>query len=179
VRGAAAVLEQESPVETDERYTPFAVLQLVRQVAPIGLDPCTTMDNRTGARRFFTSKEDGLAQSWLVCPRGELVYVNPPYSRGQLARWTAKIVDGWHESHTEIIALTPCDLGTKWATELFKHADAFAGWRGRISFVKPDGSYDTGAKQPSILWYFGERATRFMRAFELHANVVNLHGGRS
>lgn len=176
----AVVDDLDEGLESDERYTPGVVLSLVRQVAPIGLDPCTTAANHTKATRFYTRADDGLAREWWAdCKRSELIYVNPPYSRGQLVRWAAKMIDGWHEFHTEIIALTPCDLGTKWSTMLFQHADAMAGWRGRISFVRPDGSYDTGAKQPSLLWYFGERAKRFERVFRDHANVALLPGARA
>lgn len=177
-RSAVAVVDDEL-VDTDERYTPESVLLVVRAVGRIGLDPCTTRDNRTGARVFFTAREDGLAKRWAgVCREGELAFVNSPYSRGMLVQWARKVIDSWQQHSTEAIMLTPCDLGTKWATMLTANAHALAGWRGRIPFVKPDGSYDTGAKQPSNFWYFGERAARFERVFSPLANVIRLPGAR-
>lgn len=164
-------------LETDERWTPQNVLDVVRAVGLIGLDPCAPPSNPCGARRWYTEADNGLEQPWR-CSAGEVVYVNPPYSRGELARWTSKIVrSASADPDLEIIALTPCDLGTQWARELFTHTAAFCGWHGRIAFVKPDGTYDQGAKQPSLFWYFGERPRRFFRAFAAHANVVVM-GGR-
>lgn len=156
--------------ESDERYTPEHVLEVVRRVAPIALDPCTTPGNPTGAARFFTAASDGLAQPWL----GDgLVWVNPPYSRGALAAWTRRVArEGW--TRRECIVLTPCDLGTRWAASLFACAQAAAFWRGRIAFGSPDGQLLTGAKTASCFWYFGERSARFARAFNPHANVVQL-----
>jgi phage N-6-adenine-methyltransferase len=161
--------------DTDERYTPQRVLDVVRAVAPIGLDPCTTKDNPTKARFFYTPDEDGSTASWALCPPDELIYVNPPYSRGMLAKWAAKVVHSAQQGR-EIIMLTPCDLGTIWATTLFNHADALAGWRGRIAFEFPNGEYDVGAKQPSLLWYFGERGKRIKRIFDDHSNCILLRG---
>lgn len=160
------------PLVTDERYTPPGVLAVVRAIAPIALDPCTTADNPTGARWYFTQEQDGLARVWE--PRG-LVYTNPPYSRGELQRWADKVVrEAFRVPDREVVVLTPCDLGTRWAKTLFEHAQAIAFWHGRIAFVRPDGEYDAGAKQPSALWYFGERAARFHRVLRIHANVVHL-----
>lgn len=163
--------------ESDQRYTPQSVLDVVRAVGAIGLDPCAPPHNPVKARRWYTEEDDGLTKAWLVSV-GELVYVNPPYSRGELSRWAKKIVRAVSaDPDLEVIALTPCDLGTGWACELFTHAGALAGWHGRIAFETPDDTYGTGAKQPSLFWYFGERPRRFFRAFAAHANVVVM-GGR-
>jgi hypothetical protein len=163
--------------DTDERYTPQSVLDVVRAVAPIGLDPCTISTNPTRAPYFFTEKQDGLVAAWpLYKPGAGLVYVNPPYSRGQLVRWARKVVEYAVQEHAEVIVLTPCDLSTIWSTLLFRHAQAMAGWRSRIAFVTPSQDYDQGAKQPSLFWYFGERASRFKRVFDAHSNCVLLRG---
>lgn len=156
---------------SDERYTPPGVLAVVRAIGPIALDPCTPAHNPTAARVFYTQEDDGLARGWEV--RG-LVFCNPPYSRGELQRWAAKVVAECGRIEREIVMLTPSDLGTRWAKVLFEHAQAIAFWHGRIAFLKPDGTYEQGAKQPSCLWYFGERAARFHRVLREHANVVHL-----
>ena len=43
-------------------------------------------DNPLGTEKFFTEKENGLRQSW----KQEIVYMNPPYSRDNIDKWTAK-----------------------------------------------------------------------------------------
>lgn len=159
-------------LETDQRYTPESVLAVVRSLGPIGLDPCAPDTNPVSAWRFYTADDDGLALSWQTGP-GSLVYVNPPYSRGELARWSQKAVAAFLEG-SEVLLLTPCDLGTRWASVLFGHAVGLAGWRGRIAFVRPDGTYETGAKQPSVFWYLGARFGAFHASFSGHANVTRL-----
>lgn len=62
----------------DNWCTPEVVLERVRRIAPIGLDPCTTVDNPVGAWRYYTPFEDGLASPW---DGFGLVFVNPPYSQ--------------------------------------------------------------------------------------------------
>lgn len=155
----------------DERYTPPGVLAVVRAIAPIALDPCSPSSNPTGARVFYTQEDDGLTRDW---DAQGLCYVNCPYSRGELQRWADKVVAEAAMPEREIVMLTPSDLGTRWAKTLFAHAQAIAFWHGRIAFLTPEGDYEQGAKQPSCLWYFGERAARFHRVLRPHANVVHL-----
>lgn len=159
---------------TDERWTPESVLHVVRKLGPIGLDPCTTAANPTKADAWITVENDGLSMPWHAS-RG-LIWINPPYSRGELLRWATKAVHEWLEWGSEMVMLTPCDLGTQWASVLFKHAAMLAGWRGRIAFVRPDGSYETGAKQPSVFWYLGSRLGVFAEVFKAFANVTKLGG---
>ena len=153
---------------TDERYTPPDVVRVVSGFARIDLDPCTTWKNPTGARRVYTKDESGLTGAW-----SGFTYVNPPYSRGQLAIWVARCIEA-AESGVEIIMLGPADLSTGWSKQLFASAQCLAFWGKRIAFIKPSGEYESGAKQPSAFWYFGERQGRFRRHFEPHASVVFL-----
>src|SRR2546426_604046 len=48
------------------------------------LDPCATPENAKCAR-YFTRREDGLAQSW----GSEICFMNPPYGHG-VERWIRK-----------------------------------------------------------------------------------------
>jgi hypothetical protein len=54
--------------ESVEWYTPPAILERVEFYfgGPIPLDPATAPHNPTGATRFITEDEDGLAQEWLA-----------------------------------------------------------------------------------------------------------------
>src|SRR5689334_8272167 len=93
--------------------TPDKILDLVRKLAPIGLDPCTSPDNPTRARLFYyrpspmeaeklasspagrlqayleiSSLTDGLQLPWGV-EKNELIYVNPPYGRS-VGKWMSR-----------------------------------------------------------------------------------------
>lgn len=148
----------------DERYTPARVLDVVRQFDTIALDPCTVPGNPTGAHCFFTKEDDGLQKEWgrhvLYSP---LAFINPPYSRGQLILWMDKCV---RETSLERIALIPSDLGSKAGTLAASTADALCFVRGRLAFGSPEGQLPQGAKQPSVLVYWGDRAKRFQRIFD-------------
>ena len=151
---------------SDERYTPEHVLEVVRQFGVISVDPCTTADNRTGAQAWmFLPERNGLDLPWEI-PMSELAYVNPPYSRGELAKWVRKIVyESGGDAH--IVALIPSDLGTDAGQIVAQTADAICFVKGRLKFGTPDGTatLETGAKQPSIMPYWGKETKRFARIF--------------
>ena len=172
-----SVLAAQNPAGgRDDWRTPAEVLDRVRELAPIGLDPCTAYDNPTGAAIWavapgawpdrampLSARIDGLKLFWAAnCPRGSLVYCNPPYSRGELAAWAGKCR---HESGqgAEVIALLPVDTSTQWWHDscVPSLADAVCFWRGRLTFVGAPGP----ASFPSALIYWGSRPNRFADVF--------------
>jgi len=64
----------------------------------IDLDPCSNEGSIVGATVAFTGSPNGkcgLTKSWRDhCPAGGLVFVNPPYSRGEIGKWVGK---SWFE----------------------------------------------------------------------------------
>jgi len=108
--------------------TPDNVLDLVRQVAPIGLDPCTVASNPVGAARFYTPADSGERQRWR-CNTGEITYCNPPYGR-EIVKW----IDAACASWSPTILLVPARTDTKWFRHLAVHANVILFWRGRIKF---------------------------------------------
>jgi hypothetical protein len=166
-RGVRRGLPGDVVSESDERYTPEHVLDVVRDFAAdqIALDPCApAFRNVTRARVTFNVEQDGLAQEWShFVPGGSVAFVNPPYSRGQLIKWADKCV---RERELERIALIPSDLGSKAGALAAATADALCFVRGRLAFGSPEGQLPQGAKQPSVLVYWGDRAKRFQRIFD-------------
>jgi hypothetical protein len=158
--------------ESDERFTPQPVLDVVREFAPIALDPCTTSANPTRAAQFLTAREDGLATPWrdMFAVDGEgLVFWNCPYSRGQVSAWALKAIREWSQDDVESIGLVIADMSTAASQLLLERANAVAFWRKRICFAG-----DQGAKFANAFFYFGDRQGRFKRVFEPHAAVLVL-----
>ena len=165
----------------DDWQTPPHVLELVRSVAPIALDPCTSESNPTGARtHVWWPNGDGLAFDW--ASTGGLVYVNPPYS--QIRKWLAKCA-AESTRGAEIIALVPARTDTRAWHESVTTADAICFWRGRLQFIdaatgKPAQVWsaakqrfvDAAAPFPSALVYWGWSSERFARVFEGRGMVV-------
>lgn len=172
--------------------TPPEILDLVRQLGPIRLDPCTTLDNPVGALFFSTAETDGLSVSWQRIgdnPIGSgLVYVNPPYGRA-LKPWSQKI---WQEGSLrrhEIIALVPARTDTGWWQNYIAKGRVICFWTGRITFWAKHP--ETGEYGPAVIWskktqrwqkapapfpsalvYWGPRADRFAEVFGPHGWIV-------
>lgn len=143
--------------------TPPEVLDLVRQVAPIGLDPCTTKNNPVGAFEWIWPEvANGLDLPWW--PAHGLAFVNPPYGR-QLAPWAAKIAAEGQRG-MELICLVPARTDTRWWRNI-ETAARVCFWRGRIRFVGAPAS----APFPSALGYWGPRPERFAEVFGARGGI--------
>lgn len=161
--------------ESDKRWTPEIVLDRVRVFfdGDAVLDPCWSADCPVGIALDVCDHEqgdDGLKANWSAY---ESVWVNPPYSRGQIIQWVTKAADS---APAEILMLLPADLSAAWGRMAYETAQGVAFWRGRIAFgspADPDGMA-AGAKTPSMIVYWGERYGRFAHVFADVASVVQL-----
>jgi site-specific DNA-methyltransferase (adenine-specific) len=70
-------------------------------------------------------EQDGLARSWT----GKRVFCNPPYRRGEIARWLAKA----REAEVAVYLL-PSRTGTPWFHDYALKADEIRFIRGRLRF---------------------------------------------
>ena len=147
--------------DSDERYTPQHVIDVVRKFGPIACDPCTIASNPTGAALHYTREDDGLKQPW---PADGVIWVNPPYSRGRLKPWITTCYARQTPTN-HILALIPSDLGSKAGAFAASTADGLCFVRGRLKFSTPDGPMTEGTKQPSIIVYWGRETKRFADTF--------------
>lgn len=146
-----------------EWYTPDAVLAAVAAFLGdaadglIDLDPCAEPTRRVPARTHLVGAEgmDGLAASW-----AGTVFVNPPYGAG-IAAWTTKFATD--PALAEGVLLLPARTETRAFAPLFAFPICFV--RGRMRFLRGDGSRAVGAPFPSALVYRGPRAAAFAAAF--------------
>jgi hypothetical protein len=134
--------------------TPDWFLELVRRVAPIHFDPCTTPDNPTGADVFFYQQIDtngaapwvvkcGLSEDW---PAQGFGYFNPRYGaylggapdsdyehykEGKLTGfgrgWGKRIAQHWHEGG-EGLALLPSRNSCQWWREVYRASQLVCLW---------------------------------------------------
>jgi phage N-6-adenine-methyltransferase len=166
----------------DDWQTPPVVLELVRSFAPIALDVATAPDNPTGAARFYTEADDGLAQPWALDADGGLVWDQPPYSNSKA--WLGKAV-AEAALGAEIIALVASRTGAKYFEPVFD-ADALCFWRGRLTFHSADTGAPVldgkGRPMPapfdSVFVYWGNRPAKFRRVFGNKGRVLYRQRGR-
>lgn len=117
----------------DDKYTPFRYIRAVEQVlGKIDLDPasCEEANKRVRATRFFSLEENKqvstLSRGWL----GK-VFLNPPYSRGNLSLWTKHLINQHAmDNHvSEAILLVPNWTERKWFQPLWKYPVCFTDHR--------------------------------------------------
>lgn len=76
------------------------------------LDACARPENAK-CKKFFTVKEDGLAQDW----KGHTVFCCPPSGRGNLSRWVQKAAKEAKKKGTTVVMLLPVSTDSKWFQE--------------------------------------------------------------
>jgi hypothetical protein len=174
--------------------TPDSLLDLVREVGPIALDPCTVHANPVQARRYITQDEpaeifrappgflgatgagkfafgpfgwvgdNGLTADWQLWARGHGLVYMNPPYGRELAAWMSKAED---ESlyGTEIIALVPARPDTRWFQGACQQK---GGQTPTILFWKGRLKFKGApacAPFPSALFYWGPRHERFCEVF--------------
>jgi site-specific DNA-methyltransferase (adenine-specific) len=118
------------------------------------LDPCAWPNNRLGTPQFFTEKQDGLKQSWIVHSyRGHRVFMNPPYSNP--TPWVGK---AYKESlrGALVVGLLRHDPSTLWWNEFIRDKAIVIPVPYRLKFInfvtgEQEGTYNF----PSaiVIWY--------------------------
>ena len=153
--------------------TPANLFALVRQLGPIGLDPCSNAGSIVGAKVEWRLDhgQDGLALPWTG---HGLVYVNPPYGAG-IIDWVEKGAGEFTNGITgedELVMLLPARTDTRWFQRWAAQADAICFLRGRLRFLGAPSS----APFPSCVAYWGPRVTRFIKTFAPEGRVVRFEG---
>ncbi|MBA0435129.1 DNA N-6-adenine-methyltransferase [Stenotrophomonas maltophilia] len=138
-------------------YTPPAIVRALGGRRGFDLDPCTPEDPSRlpapTARRMIPPSQDGLATPW---PMQAFVWMNPPYGKG-MEKWLSKLAN--HPGGG--IALVPVSMETGWMHEFVLSHPSVTGvlfTRGRLKFVRPDGSTGTAAPSGSLVVAYGKRA---------------------
>lgn len=156
--------------------TPQGFIKQVEQYfrGPIPLDPATEDNNPTGALSFYTETTNGLDKDW---SKIGMVFVNPPYSKGSMPLWTAKIKEE-ADKGTEIIALLPCGarFGTKYwqRNALNNNLNAICFVKGRLKFRKPNGTIGKRNLYDSQVYGYNVDWQDFKEAFENVGRCLNI-----
>lgn len=126
-------------------HTWLTPLHLITSLGDFDLDPCAHPGHQT-AKRLICLPDDGLTSEW-----SGRVWLNPPY--GEHARvWLNRL-----REHGNGIALIFARLETKWLQPVIRDSGVFV-MRGRVNFLKPDGSPGPGsAGTGSVLIPFGRK----------------------
>jgi len=125
---------------SDEFYTPRWLLDALPQ--PIDLDPCSPPHRPVRAARHVVGVEGG---NGLAVPWSGVVFMNPPYSRGNLPRWTAKAAAEVRAGRAQlVIGLVPAR-----PESVYWHANIWQGPAPIVGFIHGRITFDDAYGEPT------------------------------
>lgn len=129
--------------KTNEWSTPQYTFDALNKEFNFTLDVAATKEN-TKCDRYFTEKEDGLAQSW----DNETIWCNPPYGR-TLRKWVEKASS---IKNGKVVMLIPARTDTSYFHDfIYKKPNVEIRFiRGRLKF----GGSKNSAPFPSMIIIF-------------------------
>ena len=148
---------------TDEWYTPKYIID---SLGKFDLDPCApSVPLFKTAEVMYNEFDDGLAQKW----KGR-VWLNPPYSRPLISKFMRRMAE-----HNQGIALIFSRTDTElFHTEVFNKATAVKFLKGRIKFLRPDGTEAGTPGCGSVLIAYGEEDANILEMNELEGKFIRL-----
>ena len=141
----------ESTSQSDEWFTPpwlFEVLGI-----EFDLDPCYP-NPFFGYDGPYTPCKHVMWESSHLAPWDKYgsIWLNPPYGgRNGIRPWLQKLSD-----HGNGIALVPNRTATDWWQDFAEKADALLFVRGKIKFIRPDGTVGGSPGYGNVLMAYGE-----------------------
>ena len=126
--------------------TPPQFFQALDSEFHFDLDVCALPENAK-CPRYYTPEDDGLSQSW---NRGGAVFCNPPYGR-QIGHWVKKAYEEAQKMAWPVVLLIPARTGTSYFHEYILGKAGIRFLRGRVRFLREDGSRGDSAPFPSMV----------------------------
>ena len=144
-----------------EWYTPAKYIEAARRVmGSIDTDPASNAfaQETVKAKSFYTKEDDGLKKIW----RGN-IFLNPPYSQPAIKFFVDKLLKEL-TFRQEAILLTNNNTDTRTFHSAALLADAVCFTKGRIHFLKKDGSHPSPTNG-HVFFYFGNNMQGFIEEF--------------
>ena len=116
-------------LQKDKWETPYKIFNQLNEIYKFTLDPAC--ENHTAkCSKFFTEKDNSLIQDW----SNEIVFLNPPYSRGNIDLFMQKCYEESLKG-TKIVALIPVSTSSAWWHNFVWNKAKIHFYKGRIRFV--------------------------------------------
>lgn len=144
---------------SDNWNTPPEILERVRKVNTIALDPCSNKNSMVKAS--VTADDEGLDLDWSAFIEEGLVFVNPPFS--ELKIWAEKISE--EAPHREIIAIVPANVSHS-AWEYLWQNDPLVCFPAKRVRYWLNGKVGPQPPFGSAILYWGPQRRKFSTAFE-------------
>jgi phage N-6-adenine-methyltransferase len=131
--------------DSEEWATPQHVFDELNREFGFTLDVCASAINHK-VDQYFTREDNALTQVW-----GGVCWMNPPYGR-TIGQWMKKALETSQQG-TTVVCLVPARTDTAWWHDYAMKGE-YRLLRGRLKFVKPDGTSKDAAPFPSAIVIF-------------------------
>ena len=139
---------------SDEWYTPAHIFDALGEIFDLDVSAPRGGGPHVPCRRYLTKEEDGLSAPW-----SGFVWMNPPFGgRNGLAPWMRRFL-----SHGDGLALTPDRTSSPWWQDAALLADGMLCTRGKVQFIRPDGTLGKSPSNGTTIWAAGQRAVDALR----------------
>lgn len=154
---------QRCNATTDEWYTPKHITDALGH---FDLDPCAAPDARFHfADSNYTKHDNGLILPWFG-----RVFCNPPYSRKLVEPFIRRMAE---YGNGLALVFNRMDI-SMWHDRIFPTADALLVIRGRLRFMRPDGSQADAAGCGSVLIAWGVDNAKSLANSGINGKFINL-----
>lgn len=134
---------------SNEWYTPAYIFHALGEVFDLDVAAPACGPAHVPCRAWLHEADDGLQAPW-----GGFVWMNPPFGgRNGLVPWLDKFF-----AHGNGIALTPDRTSAPWWQDAARRSDMMLFTRGKVKFIRPDGTVGGSPGAGVTLWAAGARA---------------------
>ena len=155
----------------DHRLTPDHVLDVVRSIAPIDLDPCSNQYSRVRAKHSICRSKVscGLKADWSDYVHDGIAFVNPPWSSPK--PWLTKCAE-LQMADLPAIAWVPSSTECQWFVPIWRYASAICFVQGRVHHANPAAPKDSeaGNGQGNVMVLFSNSDDLIAR-FRAHGSL--------
>lgn len=124
-------------------------------IGEVDVDPCSNERSHIRARHAVSLPQDGCQAS--LCSTHDVVFVNPPYGRGEVIRWVRA------HRHTKFVYLLRWDPSTEWFAELYPRCTHIWHPARRVNFEPPPGVRASSNASPHALYMRAPTADLLIR----------------
>lgn len=124
----------------DEWGTPNQIFDKLNKEFCFTLDAAANEKNAK-CKVYFDKQTDALQMDWCEHARGGNIWLNPPYSKGNVERFMQKAYEESEKSIGAVVCLVPVDFSTNWWHDYVMQSAEVRAIKTRVKFIGYD---DTG-----------------------------------
>jgi phage N-6-adenine-methyltransferase len=154
----------------DEWGTPDHIFNKLNEEFHFDLDAAANCNNAK-CELYFDKHLDALQQNWCKYARGGNIWLNPPYSKGNVERFMQKAYEESEKGFGAVVCIVPVDFSTNWWHDYVMNAYEIRAIKGRVKFIGYDDNGDLVKNSPT----FSSCIVIFKKALNpLHKKSVTL-----